>query len=112
MIILARWPGDRVQGHSRFLGFGDELRIPLQVIYLLQTTEAEKISVSGEELAQIDITPAYRILSVQIAIGGWLARRFRLLNRYRHAIVWGIPGFSVAEPKNNVLSFCNAFALM
>ena len=39
--------GDRVQGHSRFLGFGDELRIPLQVIYLLQTTEAEKISSLG-----------------------------------------------------------------
>jgi hypothetical protein len=31
-------------------------------IYLLQTTEAEKISSLGEEIAQIDTTPAYRIV--------------------------------------------------
>jgi len=52
-------------GFKVILVFSAELRIPLQVIYLLQTTEAEKISSLGEEIAQIDITPTYQIVFMQ-----------------------------------------------
>jgi hypothetical protein len=87
---------------------------PMQIIYLLQTTEAEKISSLSEKLAQIDITPPYRIVFIQNH-DRMLVRRFQQpLSSLKSMLArdCGEFRFSVAEPKNKFLSLTQSRFLL